>query len=171
LRLTAGEVEREGIRRARALAVAADLKLVVVDAGELAGPSQDVADLVDASALVVANKWDLTEVPADATVGGHPVLPISCRTGAGLDSLLRAIEGRFLTLWPAAGGGPGPTRARHRSGVVASLAALERARDAELPELEGEDLRLASRALGRITGRVDVEDLLDVVFRDFCVGK
>jgi tRNA modification GTPase len=48
---------------------------------------------------------------------------------------------------------------------------MTRARSANLPELAAEDLRLAVRALGRLTGHVDVEDLLDVVFGDFCIGK
>jgi tRNA modification GTPase len=74
-------------------------------------------------------------------------------------------------LWPGDDAAPGPTRERHRAGVVAALDALERANQVSLPELKSEDLRIASRALGRITGRVDVEDLLDVVFRDFCIGK
>ena len=63
------------------------------------------------------------------------------------------------------------TRARHRDAVQECLSALERFRTAQLPELAVEDLRMAVRALGRITGRVDVEDLLDVIFRDFCIGK
>ena len=63
------------------------------------------------------------------------------------------------------------TRARHREALEAAAAALDRARQAPLPELRAEDLRLSLRALGRITGTVDVEDLLDVIFRDFCLGK
>jgi tRNA modification GTPase len=49
--------------------------------------------------------------------------------------------------------------------------ALSRALNAPLPELVAEDLRLSARAIGRITGRIDVEDLLDVIFNDFCIGK
>ena len=63
------------------------------------------------------------------------------------------------------------TRARHRAALEECLAALEKSLSAPLPELMAEDLRLAVRALGRITGRVDVEDLLDVIFKDFCIGK
>ena len=64
-----------------------------------------------------------------------------------------------------------PTRARHRAGLEDCIAALDRALAAPAPELAAEDVRLAMRALGRITGAVDVEDLLDIVFRDFCIGK
>jgi tRNA modification GTPase len=63
------------------------------------------------------------------------------------------------------------TRARHREALETALEALRRSNDAGLAELRAEDLRLAWRSLGRITGRVDVEDLLDVIFADFCIGK
>ena len=63
------------------------------------------------------------------------------------------------------------TRARHRQALENAALTLRRALDATLPELRAEDLRLALRSLGRITGTVDVEDLLDVIFRDFCIGK
>ena len=63
------------------------------------------------------------------------------------------------------------TRARHREALEDAILSLRRALGAALPELRAEDLRLALRSLGRITGIVDVEDLLDVIFRDFCIGK
>jgi len=63
------------------------------------------------------------------------------------------------------------TRARHRQALEEAAASLQRSLGAPLPELRAEDLRLALRSLGRITGTVDVEDLLDVIFRDFCIGK
>jgi tRNA modification GTPase len=66
---------------------------------------------------------------------------------------------------------PPLTRLRHRRAVDESRSALDRARTASEAELRAEDLRLAARALGRITGRVDAEDLLDVIFKDFCIGK
>jgi len=71
------------------------------------------------------------------------------------------------------GGGEAPvlTRARHRDALNEALEALTRAEAQPQPELFAEDLRLAVRAIGRITGRVDVEGLLDLIFRDFCIGK
>ncbi|MCA1940924.1 MAG: tRNA uridine-5-carboxymethylaminomethyl(34) synthesis GTPase MnmE, partial [Caenispirillum bisanense] len=63
------------------------------------------------------------------------------------------------------------TRERHRRALAECVEALAQARAAALPELAGEDLRMAARALGRITGRVEVDELLDVIFRDFCIGK
>jgi tRNA modification GTPase len=70
-----------------------------------------------------------------------------------------------------AGEGATLTRLRHRAALEETLAALRRATAAQAAELAAEDLRLAARALGRITGRVDVEDVLDVIFREFCIGK
>ncbi|HTC08336.1 MAG TPA: tRNA uridine-5-carboxymethylaminomethyl(34) synthesis GTPase MnmE, partial [Acetobacteraceae bacterium] len=68
--------------------------------------------------------------------------------------------------------GPPPlTRARHRAALQETESHLARATDADLPELMAEDLRLALRALGRITGQVGVEDLLDTIFSRFCIGK
>jgi tRNA modification GTPase len=69
------------------------------------------------------------------------------------------------------GEAPALTRERHRAALEECAAALAASRFADLPELAAEDVRLAVRALGRITGRVDVEDLLDVIFREFCIGK
>ena len=72
------------------------------------------------------------------------------------------------------GEGPAPTRARHRHALETTREALSRALagwEGQGPEVTAEDLRLAARALGRITGRVEVEDVLDVIFRDFCIGK
>ena len=80
--------------------------------------------------------------------------------------MTEAVGARF-----AETGAPVLTRARHRLALEACAEALERARQAPLPELLAEDVRGALAVLGRITGRVDVEDLLDVVFRDFCIGK
>jgi tRNA modification GTPase len=99
----------------------------------------------------------------------RPLL-ISAKTGEGmvllLASLVQEIEGRFM-----ASESPPLTRLRHREAVEACAALLRRALVARETELCAEDLRVAVRALGRITGRVDVEDLLDIIFSSFCVGK
>jgi tRNA modification GTPase len=95
--------------------------------------------------------------------------PVSALTGEGFDALLTALAARIAATYHIEA--PVLTRARHRQALEDVAAALDRARAAELPELRAEDLRLALRSLGRITGSVDVEDLLDVIFRDFCIGK
>jgi tRNA modification GTPase len=84
--------------------------------------------------------------------------------------LLASLQAQASELL-AGGTGPGLTRQRHRDALKACHEALQRAVGATEVELLGEDLRLAARELGRLTGRVDVEDLLDVIFSKFCIGK
>ena len=95
---------------------------------------------------------------------------ISTKTAQGLDALLETLTARVSGLL-ADRGPPPPTRARHREALTRCLAALDAAQSADLPELAAEDLRRAADELGRITGRIDIEDMLDAIFRDFCIGK
>jgi tRNA modification GTPase len=92
------------------------------------------------------------------------------KTGAGLDILLHSLTARAAALLAGRGPAP-PTRARHREALTRCLHALKSAQTADLPELAAEDLRSAADELGRITGRIDIEDMLDAIFRDFCIGK
>lgn len=166
LRDAADLVESEGIRRALDRAAKADLKLLVFDGGELPDPA--TLALADDDAILVMNKADLPG--AVAPLAGRPILSLSARTGDGVPALLSTLEQAVAARY-APSGAPALTRARHRSALEECLESLTRALQAPLPELAAEDVRLAVRALGRITGRVDVEDLLDVIFRDFCIGK
>ncbi|BAI70649.1 tRNA modification GTPase [Azospirillum sp. B510] len=164
----ADEVEEEGIRRARDRAARADVKIAVFDATTLPDLDPATLDLIDGDTVVVFNKTDLAAA-GDLRPDLSPIL-LSAHTGAGLKRLeetLRAFSADRLAI----GSAPSLTRARHRAALTECRESLSRALDAPLPELAAEDVRLASRALGRITGRVDVEDLLDVIFRDFCIGK
>ena len=107
-------------------------------------------------------------------VGSHAPLPagalaVSALTGTGLPLLIEKLAACIAERYDVAA--PLLTRARHREALETAAAALRRSRAADPPELRAEDLRLGWRSLGRITGRVDVEDLLDVIFRDFCLGK
>ena len=164
-------VEAEGIRRSLARAEAADLKLVVLEATEAHCPDATALALVDGDALLLWSKADLVEGPLPQEVGAARALPVSAKTGKGLKELehylLNEVEKRFEL------GNEGAliTRARHRTAVRDCAEALARAERAGEAALFAEDLRLALRALGRVVGRVDVEDLLDVIFRDFCIGK
>ncbi|HLZ65770.1 MAG TPA: tRNA uridine-5-carboxymethylaminomethyl(34) synthesis GTPase MnmE [Aliidongia sp.] len=161
IREGADPVEAEGIRRARARAEAADLRLLVLDAG--APDSLDgFAALRDSATLVVWNKVDQAPPPADG-------IAVSAVTGQGLGALVAALAVRAEGM--LAGDAPLVTRERHRVALEACAESLARAVAGQDPALVAEDLRLAVRALGRITGRIDVEDLLDVIFRDFCIGK
>jgi tRNA modification GTPase len=168
LRVSSDAIEQEGVRRAKARAEAADLRLLVLDASadwksamrELAGGEHWNAQ----HDIVVVNKVDLA--PVDA-VG---VVALSAKSGAGLPELLARLERSAETLMEE--GGPPPlSRARHREALVETQAALGRALLAPEVALAAEDLRLALRAIGRITGTVRIDELLDVIFRDFCIGK
>jgi tRNA modification GTPase len=94
---------------------------------------------------------------------------VSALTGEGVPELIATLAARVAATYDIAA--PLLTRARHREALEGAEAALRRSLAADLPELRAEDLRLAWRNLGHITGRVDVEDLLDVIFADFCLGK
>jgi tRNA modification GTPase len=172
LREAADAIEEEGVRRARARAAAADFRLVVVDATR-PEEARSLGRLAAGDALVVANKIDLG--PADAArwadaLGAGPALRLSLLTGQGIADLLARLAAEMkMRLDP--GGAAVITRARHRAALADAAAALDRFAIATLPELAAEDLRATTRALGRITGRVDVEDMLDIIFREFCIGK
>ncbi len=158
LRDTTDAIEAEGVRRARARADDADLVICLVEAGGEA-PSDPPPNH-----LLVANKADL------GRAGPEGALRISAKTGLGLVEL-RARLAQAATDLTQAAGPPPLTRARHRAALLAAATHLDDAEEASLPELRGEDLRLAMRALGRITGAVGVEDILDTVFSSFCIGK
>jgi tRNA modification GTPase len=171
-------IEQAGMARARERAANADIKLLLVDlAAALGEPGalDGVDALYDPRSILVLNKADCC-TRADVRrlcvqlKGWKPVV-ISAKTGEGVGQVLA----RLVALAEAAFGGSeaaaGITRLRHRRALEDCRDALARAQDAALPELIAEELRLAVRALGRITGRVDVEDLLDIVFADFCIGK
>ena len=98
---------------------------------------------------------------------------LSATTGEGFDQLLAALAGCADSFMAGAEQAV-VTRGRHRHALEETLAALRRAQGRDLAgreDLLAEELRIAARALGRLTGRVDVEDILDVIFRDFCIGK
>ncbi len=162
LRESPDPVEAEGVRRARARLSAADLVISVTDATAPVPFALDVA----APVLALANKTDLAPPPAGTD------LAVSALTGAGLAELRTRLAGTAERL--ARADGPPPlTRARHRSALLEAEAALAAASAAAAaaPELRAEDLRTALTALGRITGAVGVEDILDRIFSTFCIGK
>ncbi len=170
LREATEAVEEEGIRRARARAESADISLVVFDAGELPRLDEAGLALLGNRAIAVLNKLDLARAPLPPVISGRPAFAVSAASGTGMDALLAELESRAIAVLEG-GGAPVLTRARHRLAVEEAEAALRRSLNAGLPELAAEDVRVAARALGRITGRVDVEQMLDLIFREFCIGK
>ena len=169
LRESGNAIEREGVRRALARAARADLKLIVIDGAVWPVIPAAIRAQIDASSILVLNKADLLPAPLQA-VAGHPLIAVSTLTGDGLTELLAALAERAGQLL-ASGDQPVLTRLRHREALTDCREMLQRGLAVAAVELKAEELRLATRALGRITGRVDVEDVLDVIFREFCIGK
>ncbi|MBO22645.1 MAG: tRNA uridine-5-carboxymethylaminomethyl(34) synthesis GTPase MnmE [Rhodospirillaceae bacterium] len=171
IRAAADGIEAEGVRRAEQRASDAALRLVVLDASEPEIPER-VRGLITGDCIVVANKTDLLNaayVPPVELEGCSP-FPISAATGEGLDTLLARLSDAVRNSL-ADSEGALPTRRRHRDSLTDARDALGHVADAAFPELAAEDVRVALRALGRITGRVDIDEVLDTVFRDFCIGK
>ncbi len=163
-------VEREGVRRARQRAASADIRLVVLDATTWPKIPSEIGEMIDEGAVVIVNKIDLCRPQGALTVAGHEVVAVSVHDGQGLNELMAAIQQRAAALC-GSGGSPALTRARHRLALEEAVAALRRLEVSRAPELAAEELRLACRAIGRVTGRVNIEEMLDVIFREFCIGK
>ncbi|KAJ8374691.1 hypothetical protein SKAU_G00052710 [Synaphobranchus kaupii] len=199
LRDTLDSVEREGVRRAMERVEQADLTLAVLDSTHLPKAHQGVPHFLlghlrtllpggeDLEAalrrcLLVINKSDLLtdeQVAKIQTVLSQaeelpPVCLMSCHTGHGLDDFMEALLKQVKTLCgDPLSGSPSLTQARHRAHLqrcVQALAQYHRYRDLDLA-LAAEGVRLALTSLGRITGKVGPEEILDVIFRDFCIGK
>ena len=170
-------IEREGMVRAHERAAVADVTLLLVDleaALRDAAALDAVAALFDSRSMLLLNKADRCDPAAVRwlcrNLQDRAPLVISAKTGEGLEAVLGRLVERAGEAFGGEGGA-GITRLRHRRALEECRDALLRAPQAGLPELRAEELRLALRALGRITGRVDAEDLLDIVFSEFCIGK
>lgn len=166
-----GSIEAIGIDLALQRARTADIKLVVFD-GTLVDMDSHALALLDKNAIAVFTKMDdVSFQKSHSLLGSYPCVCLSTKTGDGMEKLLSALSLLIKEKFLAARETPTLTRARHRSALEETVGNIKASLIAPLPELMAEDIRMASRALGRITGRVDVEDLLDVIFRDFCIGK
>jgi tRNA modification GTPase len=167
LRAAENAIEREGVRRAEARAANADLVLWLAD---VTAPSEPTPL---PGAVAVATKIDLIDSDAERSrLAAVFDCCLSAVTGEGIDDLLALLTRKIASeLAPAES--PLITRSRHRTALLGCLEAVRAALadDGRPLELRAEDLRRAGDTLGRITGRIDVEDLLDVIFRDFCIGK
>jgi len=171
LRDDAGAVEREGMRRTFERASGADLVLWIVDPLDPTwDPPVDLAG--DGVAMLrLLNKCDLAGLATVTT--GRAVMQVSARTGAGLAELTASIAERARDAVGDIASVAVPTTVRHRLLVSEALGHLTRFCQGEQSalELQAEDLRLAAHALGRLTGRIDAEDVLGSVFGQFCIGK
>lgn len=172
LREAGGAVEREGMRRALERGERADLVLWLQAPDVAASAPPRVGDC---PVWRVDGKGDLgVAVQADASTDGgiSRRFGISARSGEGLDALVAGLAEAAALGLGSRDGGPVPTRERHRALLESLARQLEEAiRHRNEPELAAERLRLGSDDLGRLTGRIDVEDLLDHIFGAFCIGK
>lgn len=176
IRETADDIEAEGVRRARVWAEEADLRMWVVDAGEFHVKHSEHHEIVRRGDWLVINKTDLVEpaiveaIRAETAAMGLHVVALSARE-QGADPIRAALTDHVVQALSGAEF-PAATRIRHAERLGEARAYLERAlAETGDVELAAEDVRLASRALSRITGRIDPEDVLDRVFSSFCIGK
>ena len=155
-------VEQEGIRRSLAAARDADLVLWLSETGEANQPPEFSRE----TSLVIRSKADLA---SESSLDG---IAVSAVTGAGLDRLIEEIT-RRAELAVGSRSEPALTQARHRQSLQQAAADIEAflRGSPDAIELRAEDVRRAAHAIGRITGRVDVEDVLDQIFSRFCIGK
>lgn len=168
IREHADELEQEGIRRSFERAGKADIRIVVLDATVTA--DQKIMDMVDANTIVLLNKSDLTTPSVKPITGITPIL-FSAKERTGLDELMKALEENINQLIV-------PelsfiTRHRHRVHLNAALEHLQRfagLREAGL-EIACEELRRAATEIGRITGKITVDEVLGEIFGSFCIGK
>jgi len=167
-----GSIESEGIQRALKRAIEADIRLLVFD-GSADKVDHHTLDLIDENAIVLMNKSEIANAQMTALLKDYHAYTISVKTGAGLAEFLNHLTSKIKALMGSrsAGDAPSLTRRRHRAALESALENLTLAMAQDQPELMAQELRIALSSLGRITGRVDVEDLLDVIFRDFCIGK
>ncbi len=174
LRATTDTIEAEGMRRAHKTAAAADVRIALFDGAAFPMRDDETHALVDENTICVISKADVLdqarEIELDSADDMKPTHFISVKTGFGMQALMGRLETIIKRKFDGSASAA-VTRVRHRVALEECVSALRRSQSAALPELASEDLRLAARALGRITGRVDVEEILDVVFREFCIGK
>ncbi|MBI37537.1 MAG: tRNA uridine-5-carboxymethylaminomethyl(34) synthesis GTPase MnmE [Alphaproteobacteria bacterium] len=170
IRDTQNEIEFEGVRRARKAADEADLVVVVFDALDLPDISEITKNYISDKSLVLVNKVDLLDHSLPGEINGKETLGISAKTGEGFEEFQLRLN-REVKNYFGNNEQPVLTRERHRKALEDTLASLNRSTQAVLPELVAEDIRLAVRSIGKITGRVDVEDVLDIIFGEFCIGK
>ena len=184
LRNTAEQIEAEGIRRARAAAANADVVIALGDASVDTSADtpfdEEITALMDARTVVVMNKCDQVNADRIAEITAAGQIPLSLIQGCGvieeegLPELLKQLLQRISQDFGQNSESGDPltlTRSRHRTALTQCHTHLQRAGEATDLDLMAEDMRLAARALGQITGRVRVDDFLDVIFSEFCIGK
>ncbi len=176
LRLTDDEIEEEGISRAKKWAETADFKIALFDSSKV--PDVETVSMLDNETIILSTKTDLS--PALNIVNGTKAHAFSTNNEDDLSKLLSVLEEKAKTFFGFSINDNVSretknqtliTRQRHRILVEETKEHLSRSLSAPSVDMMAEDVRLAIRSLGKITGQIDVEDLLDVIFNDFCIGK
>lgn len=166
LRETENKIEAEGVKRAKRAGEEAQLRLY------LAEDPKNWPEVRNGSDFYLLTKRDIyTEEAAHSLADIQHFFPISTMKGLGIDALISAMAARVAEDLSQNQEMPLITRERHRLSLQETLLALDHARYAPLPELLAEDIRLAHRALGKIMGKTDIEAMLDLLFKEFCIGK
>jgi len=177
LRTARDEIEQEGIRRSRQSLQQAELILHVLDSSE-AFTEEDrnyFADLNGKKRIVILNKVDLPARLVSSTLDTRPSIPVSCLTGQGIESLKDAIRNLVWSGEIKAEMLEVMINSRHQDALNRARTATERTVDAlrhdKTLDLVALDLRIAVNAIGEIVGKTTTEDLLDMIFSQFCIGK
>ena len=179
LRHAKDAIEQEGIRRSRETAARAELILHVLDGSEPLG-AEDIRDFEESDArkrILVLNKSDLPRrlVLPSALASSAPAVAVSCLTGEGLENLKETLKELIWTRDIRAERIDVIINARHQDALRRAREGAVRSRDSlgqDLPlDVVALDLRIAVNAVGEIVGCTATEDLLDVIFSQFCIGK
>ncbi len=170
LRESSDEVEEEGIKRARTRAGQADIKLALFDAAELPEMDNNTRELLDDNTIVIISKADLVASDLQIPQFFNSPISLSTKTGQGIDQLLAVIEDKVTDFF-SDGVAPFITRNRHRALLQEAELLLGAALQDKPLEIACEELRRAALAIGKITGKIQVDDVLDVIFNQFCIGK
>ena len=172
IRVSKNEIEKKGIKLALNRAEDADLKLIIVDA-KSADFTSVLKELIDENAILVVNKSDLLVGNINNKLKKHDHILVSIKNNLNLDKLIlkikKKLENKFISY-----GDILITRERHRQHLEQCISHLKNFKNkngSEDYDKAAEDLRLATRHLGMIVGKVDVEEILGSIFNDFCIGK
>ncbi len=176
IRESKDSIEAEGIRRAEGRAKKADIKIILLQAQHWPNIPEKIKAQIDTNSIILLNKIDINSL-SEAVINRYDgpaiaLLPISAKEEIGMTNFLTVFSQEVEKRMELSDT-PNLTRARHRESLTRCLEHLDRF--LEFPDkelaLRAEDLRMAARHLGAITGRVDVEDILDIIFSEFCIGK
>ena len=166
LREVAESIEAEGVRRARAKIAASSLKIMMLESYSAAEDYKNLAAEIDNNTLIIINKIDIAAPPALP----FPFIPISAQRGDGIEKLIGSLVEKLQKKMESHTA-PLITRTRHRDALSHALRHLGAYSPARPLELACEELRRAAYEIGKITGKIEVDELLDLVFSRFCIGK